>query len=489
MQKAPKSKISDFLPSTIIDEINIKSPRPSQSFNKLPFNITNSYLSSSSNCTTSTTLSSNNIIRYPPKNFNSNSVFRKNYSSANQLPTESMLFNHPQNINNNCNSFNTFTFYPSNNQTNQFYINQPQNLISQISNPLILESQLDSISCITSIKSLTESLNPQMLLDYIKTSKGSRHLQKIINTSPPSQFETDLLVSVLAPKISEVMCDYYGNYFLQKFFPYCSLIHRLLFYKYIQPSFFSIANNICGNHSLQCLIMLQNSKEEMNIIKDCVEKELQALSFGENSSHVIQKVVKAIKESDRDYINAFIISNLIELCLDSNGICIVKEFICGLENEFYIMAISSIIELEVNKLTYDQYGNFGIQEMIRKFGVLYCGKIINKIVEHVFMYSISKFSSNVVDCVIRQLYKMDINGFCQVVMKIFFDEKCFNEMIKNKYATYVLENCLSLLFSPGRPELGQIQLNVYQLLITKPIINDKKKIVKILNCYTNFFEM
>ena len=233
--------------------------------------------------------------------------------------------------------------------------------------------------------------------------------------------------------------------------------------------------------------MLQNSKEEMNIIKDCVEKDLQDLSFMENSSYVIQKVVKAIKESNRDYINAFIISNLVDLCIDSNGICIVKEFIWGLENEFYIMAVASILELEINKLTYDQYGNFGIQEMLKKFGVLYCGKIMNKIVEHVFMYSISKFSSNVVDCVIRQLYKMDINGFCQVVMKIFFDEKCFNEMIKNKYATYVIENCLVLLFSPGRSELGQLQMNVYQLLSAKPFINEKKKIVQILNCYTTFF--
>ena len=483
MKKAPKTKISDFLPSTIIDEINIKLPRPSQSLKQLPFNNKNNLLSSSSNCTSSTNLSSNKYLMYPPKNCYKNCGLRKNYLSANQLPTQNMIFNHPQNVNSNFNSFTNFSFYP-NSQMNQFY-NSQQNLISQ--NPILLESQLDSISCITSIQNLTESINPQMLLDYIKTNKGSRHLQKIITTSPPSQFETDILVSILAPKISEVMCDCYGNYFLQKFFPYCSLIHRLLFYKYIQPSFFTIANNICGNHSLQCLIMLQNSKEEMNIIKDCVEKDLQDLSFMENSSYVIQKVVKAIKESNRDYINAFIISNLVDLCIDSNGICIVKEFIWGLENEFYIMAVASILELEINKLTYDQYGNFGIQEMLKKFGVLYCGKIMNKIVEHVFMYSISKFSSNVVDCVIRQLYKMDINGFCQVVMKIFFDEKCFNEMIKNKYATYVIENCLVLLFSPGRPELGQLQMNVYQLLSAKPFINEKKKIVQILNCYTTLF--
>ena len=82
--------------------------------------------------------------------------------------------------------------------------------------------------------------------------------------------------------------------------------------------------------------MLQNTKEEEMIIKECVEPNLHKLAFGQNSSHVIQKVIHVIKESNRDYINTFIISNLIDLCLDSNGIGVIKEFIAQMENEFYI---------------------------------------------------------------------------------------------------------------------------------------------------------
>ena len=105
MKKAPKTKISDFLPSTIIDEINIKLPRPSQSLKQLPFNNKNNLLSPPPNCTSSTNLSSNKYLMYPPKNCYQNCGLRKNYLSANQLPTQNMIFNHPQNVNSNFNSF------------------------------------------------------------------------------------------------------------------------------------------------------------------------------------------------------------------------------------------------------------------------------------------------------------------------------------------------------------------------------------------------
>ena len=73
-------------------------------------------------------------------------------------------------------------------------------------------------------------------------------------------------------------------------------MQRLLIYKYIKPYFIKIAKDICGNHSLQSLILLQNSKEEENIIKECIENNLLSLSTSQNSSHVIQKVIKQLKK-------------------------------------------------------------------------------------------------------------------------------------------------------------------------------------------------
>ena len=436
--RVPSSKINDYLPRNILDEIQIKTPKTSQSFKELPNDQKPFFpISQSRKNTTSTTISHGLTQEslYPSQMFYNNpSMNPYRTFSANQLSNQQLFFP-PNRCNMNYNSFTTASKYnnfsqllPQQNQilmNNQIYSFQqtfPKESLSTLT-----ESQIDSLSGITSIKVMLDNSPVSLIYQYIKTSKGSRHFQKMISSSPPSQYETDMLVNIICKTITDVMCDYYGNYFLQKFFPYCSLNHRLLFYTFIKPHFSQIANHICGNHSLQCLIMLQNSKEEMTIIKECVEHNLQSLSFGPNSCHVIQKVIKAIKESNRDYINAFIISNLIDLCTDSNGICIVKEFISNLENEFYIMAFVSILELEVNKLTYDQYGNFCIQEIIKKFGFVYCKKIITKIIDHVFMFSISKYSSNVVDCVISHLYNNDINALLALDITSLISEKISTE--------------------------------------------------------------
>ena len=103
------------------------------------------------------------------------------------------------------------------------------------------------------------------------------------------------------------------------------------------------------------------------------------------------------------------------------------------------------------------------------------------------MFSISKFSSNVVDCVIRYLYQNDKQNFSKIVIKLIFDENCLNEMFKNKYSTYVLENCLSLLFSDdnSNQDLCNLRKSVYKMLMNKTGINEKKKIYQLLETYAS----
>jgi hypothetical protein len=278
------------------------------------------------------------------------------------------------------------------------------------------------------------------------------------------------------------MCDYYGNYFLQKFLPYLSLRHRLILYHHIQPNFLLIAHDICGNHTLQSLILLQNSKEEEQIIKECLENNLETLCFGPNSSHVVQKVLKCVKEVDREYINTYIISNLIDLCLNPNGICVVKEFIDTMESEFYMRAIVSMFEIETHRLTFDQFGNFGIQEVIKVFGDVHCKRIIHKITEHLLEFSLSKFSSNVVDFVVDYLSKNNKKKFMDVLSKIFFEDDNLKEMLKSKFATYVIENCLVILdaLSENDKQISEIKTNIVRLLNSIPTIKDKKKISKLV---------
>ena len=566
-KKPPRSRISDLLPSNIIDEIEISStPKSSLSFNNLSFknnshNNNKSTKQSSDSATSElqpqapphvpkmhrkmfssskalmySKLSQMNIDSFGNNNnmnqfqaFNNNNMIYNDFNQINMQSGNDIGYRHPiiprrmgysdqyviSNMMNRhfSDGMNTLNYYNNNqpgnylnmnNMQNNYtygnnmnYNNIPQN-INHINHKLqpLNESQVEALIAqiqyqfgqqiqnnqifLIQLTSLLEKIDHHLFVQLIKTSKGSRFLQKILASSPPSQNDLDVILDIIANNLEDVVCDYYGNYFLQKLLPYFSYKHRILLYTHIKPNFIPIANDICGNHSLQSLIMLQNSKEEENIIKECIENDLQTLAVGANSSHVVQKVIKAVKESNRDYINTFIISNLIDLCFDSHGICIVKEFIDNTQTDFYIKAVVSIFELETSKLTYDQYGNFGIQEIIKVYGYDACKKIISKICEHVVDFSMFKFSSNVVDFVIDYLSKNKMEKFIYVVTKIFCEENHLTEMLKSKYATYVIENCLSLLDNMNDEELIEVKNKVINSLNEIPNIKEKKKICKLM---------
>ena len=418
--------------------------------------------------------------------------------SSNQIPVQNKIIPKEELIDNNKKQLNNNI----NHSSNTLMDSKIENIFSQFQYNEILNSNQCHLT------NLLEKIGTNLFIQIIKTHKGSRYLQKILSNNPPTPKEIEVIILIICMNIQDIICDYYGNYFLQKFFPYCSLKHRLLLYKYIKPNFLQIANDICGNHSLQCLILFQNSKEEENIIKECIEKHLFSLSTAPNSSHVIQKIIKAIKEKDREYINDFIISNLMELCLDPNGICVVKEFINESVSEFYIMSIISIFEVEINKLTFNQFGNFGIQEIIKKYGETYCGKIINKLVDHIIVFAMSKFSSNVVDFVIEYLSRNNFKKFYIILKKIFLNEGNFNEMINNKFGTFVIENSLELINKINKEffininkcddnssnsnsmsddddkisyeEFSELKNKIYSIIQNNPVAKEKKKIIKLI---------
>ena len=314
---------------------------------------------------------------------------------------------------------------------------------------------------------LINKMGSEFFVKLIKTHKGSKCLQKMLTNNKLKEYEVNYVTDIICKYFLSIICDYYGNYFLQKFFKFCSHKNRLDIYKYIKPNFKKIANDICGNHSLQCLILLQNSKEERKIIKECIIDDLAFFCFNQQSSHVIQKIIKAIKEKDRGYLNNFIINNLIDLCIDANGICIIKEFMGNIKNNYFIVFIINSFEINLEILISDQYGNFGIQEAIKIFGFYKCSRIIDNIINNLQFYALKKFSSNVIVFLINFLKTKNFSKLLQVI-KIIFNDKCFcnnnnnnisncnksknksknsiyQKLISNQYAIYIIFAIIQIL--------------------------------------------
>ena len=389
----------------------------------------------------SVNLNGNFINHFP----NSNGI---NFIKSSNQGKKINLTNTNQNYNGNYNHSNIFM---NKNMNHDINLNIERNSINDKNE--LNDSQIDYL--FNQLYSLPEEvclllyiINKKSVSFFVKlakTMKGSKYLQNILQSYKPKDIEIDCVTKIICTNYNEIMCDNYGNYFLQKFFPFCNEIQRIKILISIKNDFINIANHICGNHSLQCLISLQSTKEEKEIIKIYTQNNLKDLCKGGNSSHVVSKIINILKESERQYMNNFLINNLIELCIDSNGVCVVKEFLYNIESDNYLKAVISTFEKETSKLTFNQFGNFIIQEVIRFFGYNYCKNIINNLINNLVEFSLSKFSSNVIDFLLEYLSKKQFWEFCNILEIIFLNEKNFKVMIKNKFSIYVIENCLELL--------------------------------------------
>ena len=431
----------------------------------------------------------NNNIEFNNQNFSiiNDNKLSKSYTSNNinnlynKLNINNNLY--PKNNMNNINKINFNNIQNPININNENSINNKMEIESEknVSETDIMDSEIEDIfseihnlpSDKSQILYLINEKGPDFFIKLIKTHKGSKHLQKMLSNNKLKEYEVNFVTSIICKNFYSIICDYYGNYFLQKFFKFCSIKNRLDIYKLIKPNFRQIANDICGNHSLQCLILLQNSKEERKIIKECIINDLPFLCFNQKSSHVIQKVIKAIKEKDREYLNNFIINQLINLCIDANGICIIKEFMCNIKNQYYVLFIINSFESNLNILIDDQYGNFGIQEVIKIFGYNKCCRIIDNIINNLLFYSLNKYSSNVVVFLLNYLKNKHFSKLLQVINIIFIEnQNCNNntnnckknkkklniyqKLISNQFAIYIIFAIIQILNEANKDFFNKI---------------------------------
>ena len=282
-----------------------------------------------------------------------------------------------------------------------------------------------------------------MISSLMKKNIGSRYLQKMIDSI--SQNDINLFFYFTTNNLGELMCDQYANYFIQKILLKCNFTQRIFVYNKLNYEFLQIAKNISGTHCLQALIEGINSEQEEKILYTIIHLNLLDLSLDQNSTHLVQKIIEKLNENKRTYINKFIFNNFLKLCKNPNGICTIKAFITYNKDDFIKKKILEIISLNYYEITQDQFGNYAIQHIIETYGYFVCYSITRLICLNFVFFSTQKYSSNVIDKVLIAMHMHNHNEFVQLIKQMFFEDNNLFELLKSKYGTFVLTNCLKLL--------------------------------------------
>ena len=305
------------------------------------------------------------------------------------------------------------------------------------------------------------------LSSIMKASIGSRFLQKMLDKI--DEDDIDEIFFKIGNDINDLIClicDNYANYFLQQLILKCNLKQRLYLYDKLKKNFIEISKDISGTYCIQKLIEKINNEKEEELLKNYIEENLLELSFDTNSNHVIQKIICSIKENERQYINYFIYENIVILCKDVNGICIIKKFISENNSIIIMNEIIKLLTENCLEITQDQFGNYAIQYAIEKYGFVHCYNFIRIIYQNIVFLSCQKFSSNVIDKIVLLSFQCNYQDYRLLMEIMFLNLQNFNIMSQNKFGMFVLQNSLKIMNSNDkviiRNFLGnKIQFNFY----------------------------
>ena len=276
--------------------------------------------------------------------------------------------------------------------------------------------------------------NLQMpLIDFVCNSKGVFELQKMLEKSD-NEVKFYFIQIFKREGLSIIMKNVHGNYFFQKLIKDSpdKIISDII--SLILDDFVDISKDDSGTFSIQALLNEIKLVNDINKILFKIKGKEIDMIYDKNATYVIQKIVLKFPDFLRQDLNEVILQNFLRLCLDVNGICLVKNFIRmnSIGNDKQEM--KTIITNNLVLLAQSPFGNYAIQFLMEKLKSNELNEIFLVLIENIYKLSMQQFSSNVVE---KAIEKMDEISREKTLKKLFFQGK-FIFLLKNKFGKYVV---------------------------------------------------
>ena len=329
---------------------------------------------------------------------------------------------------------------------------------------------------------------PISLVNYLCTSKGIIEIQKYL-PKPDSDYKLFIVLHLNKDGIIQLMTNTYGNYFFQQLIKDSEKKIISLILSFISDEFINISKNSSGTFSLQALLDEISTKEEEEIILKYIKNNEMDMAYHKNATYVLQKIILLFPDNIRIELNKIILDNIINLCLDSNGICLIKNFI----KTNKILDDKKRINEEFVKnfiiLSESPFGNYGIQYLLENWDNNFLKDIKDKILENIYKISIEQYSSNVVE---KAIEIFDDEYREKLIKKLCFHDN-FLILLNNKFGRFVLYKAANFMNNQLKNEFEnkinkKINNNIYKF-------QDKNRIQKFLlkinnkkNDYINNYE-
>ena len=277
---------------------------------------------------------------------------------------------------------------------------------------------------------------------HLTRQQTSRLLQYYLQYTSPTIIHN--LFMELINYLSLLFKDTYSNYFCLKLFSYLNTNDRITYINILSQHFNHLALNKTSTHPVQCIIeQLTTLHEQQTLLSAISAEQALALALNVYGTHVLGKMLKHFPKNIMQRIITQLISNVVMLSTNANGLCTVKQLIAVVTDvndvNFHIMK-RSIIDNAV-MLCEDAYGNYVLQAALNVWDKDSVNELMNQLMLWFMRLSLQKYSSNVIEKCINEHKSF----FLFAVNTMLTNVNMMNVMIHNVFGTFVIESIASVV--------------------------------------------
>ena len=286
---------------------------------------------------------------------------------------------------------------------------------------------------------------PQMTAESIrgrvyetaKDQHGCRFLQRALD----SNYDRDMaqvIMSEIVPYVPELMTDQYANFLVQKLFDMMPHDVRFSVAKVAAPQMPMIALTPHGTFSVQKLIETITTREEMLVVRDALSADVVRLVVDVHGNHVIQKVLQRFDHPDKQFIYDAVSTDCASIAMNKQGCCVLQRCLEYASPEQHKALVSTILDAALDVVE-DPYGNYVVQYVLESDEVEINDRIGLMFLPAISRLAINKFSSNVMERVLRRTSQHVKDKYCEALC----DLNTATRLLSDDYGNYVVQTALT----------------------------------------------
>ena len=284
---------------------------------------------------------------------------------------------------------------------------------------------------------------------FCKEQFGCRLLQKIIDDNP--NYASEVFYPKIRDKFTEISCELFGNYFIQKLLDYLKMSDlEEIVQRIIPNSFRNICLNQHGTRVIQKLLAcIQLNENLMNFFILLVTPYMNDFIFDQNASHIVSKFVECTVSPKNDFVIEFLAKNIYEIVTQKHSCCALQKCIQS-SNPIQRKILLHSIANRSYRMFNNQYGNYVIQYVITLCDFEINHILVLNLLSDFQTFSSMKYSSSIIEKCMQLSDKKSIN--------LIFDKLCndctlVERMLFDMYGNYVIQRALSIAKEPYRTRL------------------------------------